>query len=160
MVPKTGDQVFFKNSIRIYHTGIVEKVDSEKIYTIEGNTSGAKGVVANGGGVWEKSYYLSHGAIAGYGRPDWALAEVLKYEVGWHHNERGWWYAYTESAYYQSCWQIINGHKYYFNSDGYALTNWQELDGKWYYFEPRAGHPLECALYVTDAQGVQDIGTF
>ena len=160
MVPKAGDQVFFKNSIRIYHTGIVEKVDSEKIYTIEGNTSKVKGVVPNGGGVWEKSYYMSHGAIAGYGRPDWALADAPKYDIGWNHNEKGWWYADTATTYYQSCWKVINGHKYYFNSDGYALTNWQELDGKWYYFEPRAGHPLECALYTTDAQGVQAIGTF
>ena len=50
--------------------------------------------------------------------------------------------------------------KYYFNEDGYALTNWHEIGGKWYYFEPRPGHPLECGLYVTDANGVQDVGNF
>ena len=41
--PKVGDQIFFKNSSGICHTGIVYKVDSSKVYTIEGNTSGASG---------------------------------------------------------------------------------------------------------------------
>lgn len=67
--PQVGDQIFFKNSIRICHTGIVYKVDSTRVYTIEGNTSGASGVVANGGGVCKKSYPLSYSKIAGYGRP-------------------------------------------------------------------------------------------
>lgn len=67
--PKIGDQIFFKNSTRICHTGIVYKVDSSKVYTIEGNTSGASGVIANGGGVCKKSYSLSYARIAGYGRP-------------------------------------------------------------------------------------------
>ena len=67
--------VFFKNSLRIYHTGIVENVTADQIHTIEGNTSGTKGVVANGGGVWEKSYDRSYERIAGYGRPDWSLAK-------------------------------------------------------------------------------------
>lgn len=67
--PKVGDQIFFKNSQRICHTGIVYKVDSKKVYTIEGNTSGASGVIANGGGVCKKSYLLTDSKIAGYGRP-------------------------------------------------------------------------------------------
>ena len=37
--------------------------------TIEGNTSSTAGVVANGGGVFEKSYALNYTRIAGYGRP-------------------------------------------------------------------------------------------
>lgn len=69
--PKVGDQIFFKNTERICHTGIVYKVDSLKVYTIEGNTSGANGVIANGGGVCKKSYYLSYNKIAGYGRPNY-----------------------------------------------------------------------------------------
>lgn len=67
--PKVGDQIFFKNSVRICHTGIVYKVTSTTVYTIEGNTSGASGVIANGGGVCKKSYSLSYNRIAGYGRP-------------------------------------------------------------------------------------------
>lgn len=82
------------------------------------------------------------------------------YDVGWHHDTNGWWYANTPDSYYKECWQNINGHRYYFNRDGYAVIGWQELDGKWYYFEPRVGHPLECGLYVTDKDGVQEIGEF
>lgn len=71
--PKAGDQIFFKNDTRIYHTGLVYKVDSFKVYTIEGNTSGANGVIANGGGVCKKSYPLNYSKIAGYGRPNYDL---------------------------------------------------------------------------------------
>lgn len=99
------------------------------------------------------------------GRHTWAafkaaLEEPEPYSVGWHHDDNGWWYADTKSSYYKSGWQDINHHRYYFNADGYAMTGWQELNGKWYYFEPRAGHPLECALYMTDSSGVQGPGEF
>ena len=68
--PKIGDQIFFKNSVGIIsHTGIVSNVDKSYVYTIEGNTSTASGVVANGGGVCAKKYKLSYSRIAGYGRP-------------------------------------------------------------------------------------------
>ena len=67
--PIVGDIIFFKNSSRICHTGIVYNVDSQKVYTIEGNTSGANRLIANGGGVCKKSYSLSYANIAGYGRP-------------------------------------------------------------------------------------------
>lgn len=158
--PEQGDQIFFRNTVRICHTGIVTRVTSDRIYTIEGNTSGASDVVANGGGVCEKSYPLNHPGIDGYGRPDWSLVELPHYELGWHHDQNGWWYADTEATYLKDCWKDINGHRYYFNQDGYALTDWHEIDRKWFYFEPRAGHPLECALYVTDSQGVQEVGKF
>jgi len=68
-VPKRGDQIFFKNSVRIYHTGIVTKVTADTVYTIEGNTSSAAGVVENGGCVRAKSYSRNYAKIAGYGRP-------------------------------------------------------------------------------------------
>ncbi len=86
--------------------------------------------------------------------------EERHYSVGWHHDANGWWYADSAESYYRSGWQTINRHRYYFNPDGYAVTGWQELGGKWYYFEPRAGHELECALYVTDQSGVQAPGMF
>lgn len=82
------------------------------------------------------------------------------YTVGWNHDENGWYFADTTTTYHKSCWQIINGHKYYFNPDGYAVTGWQEIAGNWYYFEPRSGHELECALYVSDHDGAQYIGAF
>ena len=67
--PKPGYQIFFKNSKRICHTGIVLKCENGTVYTIEGNTSSAKGVVANGGCVRQKSYPVTYAGIAGYGIP-------------------------------------------------------------------------------------------
>ena len=68
--PKVGDQIFFKNSSgSIIHTGLVYKVDSTYVYTIEGNTSSDEGVVENGGSVNDKKYKLNYSRIGGYGRP-------------------------------------------------------------------------------------------
>jgi len=69
--PQVGDVIFFKNSQRICHVGLVYKVDTTKVYTVEGNTSSASGVVANGGCVAKKSYLLSYAKIDGYGRPNY-----------------------------------------------------------------------------------------
>lgn len=70
--PKVGDLVYFKNSTRIHHIGLVVGVTVDYITTVEGNTSTANKVVANGGGVWSKTYKRTNSAIAGYGRPDYA----------------------------------------------------------------------------------------
>lgn len=67
--PEVGDQIYFGTKGNESHTGIVYKVDSKNVYTIEGNTSGASGVIANGGGVCKKSYPLGYAKIVGYGRP-------------------------------------------------------------------------------------------
>lgn len=67
--PQPGDQIFFGSGDSMTHTGLVYKVDNFKVYTIEGNTSGTAGVVPNGGGVFKKSYVLTHNKIRGYGRP-------------------------------------------------------------------------------------------
>ena len=48
---------------------MVYKVSGGYVYTIEGNTSSALGVVSNGGCVRKKSYGLTYRNIAGYGRP-------------------------------------------------------------------------------------------
>lgn len=158
--PQHGDQIFFHGQDRINHTGIVYDVTMTKVRTIEGNTSAGPAVIPNGGAVCAKEYSLDNARIDGYGRPDWSLVEQPDYVQGWHHDSNGWWYADTQQSYYRRCWRVINRHKYYFNSDGYAVTNWQLIDGKWYYFEPVSGHPLECALYVTDASGAQGPGEF
>ena len=71
--PLAGDQIFFKNASRICHTGLVYKVDSKYVYTIEGNTSsGNNTVIANGGCVAQKKYLLTNSNIDGYGRPNYA----------------------------------------------------------------------------------------
>ena len=74
--PQRGDIIYFKNSQRICHVGIVTGVDSSKVYTIEGNTSSKEGVIPNGGGVFKKSYELAYANIAGYGRPNWSIVGI------------------------------------------------------------------------------------
>lgn len=73
--PEPGDQVFFysKDRSQISHTGLVYAVDNSYIYTVEGNTSSASGVVANGGAVAKKKYKRSYNRLAGFGRPDYGM---------------------------------------------------------------------------------------
>ena len=76
--PQKGDVIFFKNSSGVaYHVGIVYDVDKTKVYTVEGNTSSAAGVVENGGCVAKKSYSLSSSSIMGYGRPNYEKVQEL-----------------------------------------------------------------------------------
>lgn len=74
--PEPGDQIFFNASSGdgYSHTGLVERVDGGKVYTVEGNTSNSSDVIANGGAVRRKSYDLKNSRIAGYGRPNWNIA--------------------------------------------------------------------------------------
>lgn len=74
--PQPGDQIFFSKNggNAMYHTGLVVDVKGGRVYTIEGNTSSAAGVVENGGCVRQKSYALSYSKIGGYGTPNYALA--------------------------------------------------------------------------------------
>lgn len=81
--PKRGDVIYFYNSTkgRIGHVGIVYKVTSTMVYTIEGNTSGASTLVTNGGGVKKKSYKLTSTYIDGYGSVDYSMVEGKDYDV-------------------------------------------------------------------------------
>ena len=76
--PKVGSCIFFSGTRHAgaNHIGIVWKVDGSRIYTIEGNTSGANGVVDNGGGVALKSYSKSYSRIMGYGHPNFDIGET------------------------------------------------------------------------------------
>ena len=67
--PKPGDQIFFGTSLdNATHTGIVEKADGSKVYTIEGNTSNQ---------VARRSYALTNSRILGYGRPAYDGTSVI-----------------------------------------------------------------------------------
>lgn len=78
--PAIGDQIFFWNAAKtkVAHTGIVKAIDKTYVYTIEGNTSSTSGVVANGGGVFEKKYKLNYARIYGYGRPRYDEEETTE----------------------------------------------------------------------------------
>ena len=76
--PQPGDVVFFSNSTRICHVGIVTaRNGTVSVSTIEGNTSA--GSNANGGQVQERvRTYGKKGSswwIAGFGRPAWTAEQ-------------------------------------------------------------------------------------
>ena len=70
--PQKGDVVVFWNGSRYSHTGLIYRVSGGYFYTIEGNTSGASGVVANGGGVVAGKKYKIAGTSHRFHRPDYA----------------------------------------------------------------------------------------
>ena len=69
--PEPGDQIFFYVSGGINHTGLVESVNENigTVTTIEGNSSDS---------VRRNTYPLHDPKIAGYGRPDWQIAETIR----------------------------------------------------------------------------------
>ena len=66
--PKVGALIIFRNGS---HVGSVRSFNGSAVYTNEGNTSSAAGVVANGGAVRNKSYAINDSAIDGYVWIDW-----------------------------------------------------------------------------------------
>lgn len=78
--PQVGDIVIFWSSKKkeFVHTGLVIKVQGDQFWTIEGNTSGASGIVANGGGVCQKSYYNSQLPGTKFCRPDYSIVTSIK----------------------------------------------------------------------------------
>lgn len=75
--PKVGDIVIFYRSGEFKHTGLVTKVKGDQFWTIEGNTSGASGIVANGGGVCAKSYYNSKLPGTKFCTPNYSLVTSI-----------------------------------------------------------------------------------
>ena len=71
--PKIGDIVIFYRNGTFTHTGIVTAVIGDRFYTIEGNTSGASGIIANGGGVCAKSYLNSQMPGTKFCTPDYSI---------------------------------------------------------------------------------------
>lgn len=71
--PKVGDIVIFYHNGTFTHTGIVTAVIGDRFYTIEGNTSGASGIIANGGGVCAKSYLNSQMSGTKFCTPDYSI---------------------------------------------------------------------------------------
>lgn len=73
--PMIGDIVIFKHNGEFTHTGIVIGVSGNYFTTIEGNTSGGSTIIANGGGVFKKKYYLPSLPGTRFCRPDYEIAE-------------------------------------------------------------------------------------
>ena len=165
---ESGSVIFFTNGTHAYHTGIVTEVTATRVKTIEGNTSGASGVIENGGGVCWKSYSLTDGKIMGYGLPDWsAIAQVQeeKHE-GWIEAAKGWWYQYKDGSYAHSGWYWLTEKAtgtsawYLFDAAGYMLTGYQTApDGRKYFLCPDKGVD-EGKCMVTDDQGALHIAEY
>lgn len=75
--PQRGDIVIFYRNGTFAHTGLVTKVEEDKFYTIEGNTSGGSSIVPNGGGVYAKSYYNSNLPGTKFCRPDYSIVKSI-----------------------------------------------------------------------------------
>lgn len=71
--PKIGDVVIFYHNGMFTHTGLVTAVIGDRFYTIEGNTSGASGIITNGGGVCAKSYLNSQMPGTKFCTPDYSI---------------------------------------------------------------------------------------
>lgn len=92
---------------------------------------------------WDLWQYSSSYTIAGCSgkfdvsvlKNSGSITNGRKYKLGWHKDDKGWWYADTETTYYRSRWAKINGKWYSFDKDGYMLSNtWQvEAGGDTYY---------------------------
>lgn len=145
--PKIGDQIFFKNSSGICHTGLVYNVDNKYVYTVEGNTSSGSSVISNGGEVCKKKYLLNNSKIAGYGRPKYDTEKT----EGWSQDDIGWWYQYKDGSYPKSCWKTIDGKDYYFDKDGYVLTD---------QFIKSTNYATNKKLYYVNEKGVCDNKTY
>lgn len=63
--PQAGDLIFYSNSSRIYHVGLVVSSDGTNVYSIEGNYSDR---------VSEVTHALSYGDILGYATPNYATS--------------------------------------------------------------------------------------
>lgn len=73
--PKKGALIIFRNGS---HIGSVNSYDTTYVYTNEGNTSSAPGVVSNGGACRNKKYKLTDSAIDGYVWIDYGTTEDQK----------------------------------------------------------------------------------
>lgn len=168
--PEPGAVIFFTNGKRAYHTGIVTEVTATRVKTIEGNTSGASGVVENGGGVCRKSYSQNDSKILGYGLPPWSKLG----KSGWQQENGGWrfyldpgkcvvndWYE-DEGRWYwfdgagmmvKNVWYRYNGHWYYLGADGSMVKGQQTIDGKWYIMDDEGRMLTAPVTLMPDADG-------
>lgn len=150
--PQVGDIVFFKNNIRIYHTGIVVAVDNENITTIEGNTSNINTVVNNGGEVCKKTYKKNNPKIAGYGVPGYENPSITTYPLNGWLNVGNFYLYYKDGEILKDSWLDYNGLTYYLLPSGIMATGQHFIDDKRYYFDEEKGH-----LILTNDHGEEKI---
>jgi len=160
-IPERGWQVFFKNTKRICHTGLVVDVVQKDgiwyIITVEGNTTSEDGVVANGGCVRIKQYRVDYDRIAGYGVPPYGdehAAAKIAFAPHWVRDDAGVWYYRTAPGKNAHGWLIVNCRMYFFDNKGRMLTGCQKIEGERYYFATAAdSQDFEGAMMLTRETG-------
>ncbi len=176
-IPEPGAVIFFTDGTRSYHTGIVIEVTSTRVKTIEGNTSGASGVIENGGGVCQKSYSKSYGKILGYGIPAWSIVGEPVKKSGWQQEGGSWryylgdtgepvkndwyqdgdtgkWYWFDGSGMMVSnVWYQYKGHWYYLGTDSAMVTGQQTIGGKWYVMDDEGCMMTDPVTLIPDQDG-------
>ena len=147
-----GDIVYFKNSQRIHHTGIVLAVErysdgTGKLTTIEGNTSSGPDVAPNGGAVRIKEYPMTKNGIsqvAWYGRPNYDLVPQTKrptIKLGYNDKDMGNnWCAVLQDALKKLGFKGLNGSELAVDGDcgnntvtaikAFQSANGLQVDGK------------------------------
>lgn len=145
--PRAGDQIFFKNSSGARtHTGLVYQVDKNYVYTVEGNTSSAAGVIANGGCVRLKKYSLGYKYIYGYGRPNYRIdpqPEEISFTDGT--------YTYLKAKYCRSTPCVANNKiKYATLADTNKAKCTKDASG---YARYRVGASTYLSAFTKDSEG-------
>lgn len=121
ITPKAGDIVIFRDES---HIGFVEYVSGGYVHTIEGNTSGGTGLVANGGGVFQKSYSLSSTYIQGYCVPAYGSSVDLSGATDVYYNGTVSVNTVLNCRSYPVSGSVVKTY-----SNGTVLTITKELDG-------------------------------
>jgi hypothetical protein len=157
--PQAGDLIIFNDSKgEITHIGIVEKVSGSTIYTIEGNTSSTEGVIANGGGVFKKSYSIKYNRINGFCRPDYEAyplpvakpVDVID-TIEWKPSGTDW-TCYKNGKMVKAEWILYKNRWFYLSSDGKMGIGLQNIDGKSYYLnsDTNAGSDFGALMITND----------
>lgn len=169
--PTAGDVIMFTNGTRAYHTGIVTDVKNGYVYTIEGNTSGESGVIANGGAVVKKRYLLTDSKILGYGRPDYTILiksgfyteeDGIRYYLGsydhyvvndWYLDDGKWYWFDGAGLMVTDTWYMYNGEWYYLGDDGVMVKGLQDINGKFFYMKEDGAMSTESVTLTPSDDG-------
>lgn len=156
--PKVGDVVVFWNGSRYSHTGIVYQVSGGYFYTIEGNTSGASGVVSNGGGVVVGKKYVVSGTSHRFHRPDYesiSSTSTPSSSTSSSLNESPKWNGTVTTTLNVRTWAGSENATVSFSPLKTGMTvgicdTIQANDGSdWYYIEYNGKHGFASAKYIT-----------
>jgi len=125
--PQKGAIIYFKNSQRIHHVGIVTDVSNNIVTTVEGNTS-SDSYNNDGGCVASHRYQITDSKIAGYGLPKYPECA----QDGWVLKGSDWYY-YRDGKALTKEWVHYKHHWYRMGNDGKMLVGWHNIydkDGK------------------------------